>query len=118
MRLPRAAVAAAAAVSTLTVLLAPTPRTYAAESGDTVVLPVRNAVQALSVQGEDRTGPHWIRTYEVSALGRCRPGRLSHPQRGLAGGSRHCPRPGCQLRSHGRFLVLQGCPLGPSSTCA
>ncbi|MDX2557204.1 HNH endonuclease family protein [Streptomyces stelliscabiei] len=66
MRLPRAAVAAAAVASTLTVLLAPTTTTYAAESGDTVMLPVRDALQALSVQGENRTGyertkfRHWV----------------------------------------------------------
>lgn len=64
MRLSRAA-AAAAIVSTLTVLLASTTMAYAAP-GDTVVLPVRDALQALAVQNEDRTGyertkfRHWI----------------------------------------------------------
>ncbi|EKX65595.1 hypothetical protein [Streptomyces ipomoeae] len=65
MRLARAAGAAAAVVSALTVLLAPTSTAYAAP-GDTVVLSARDALQALPVQDEDRTGyertkfRHWI----------------------------------------------------------
>ncbi|WP_408997324.1 hypothetical protein [Streptomyces europaeiscabiei] len=65
MRLPRAATAAAI-VSTLTVLLAPTTTTYAAAPGETVVLPVQDALQVLAVRDEDRTGyertkfRHWI----------------------------------------------------------
>ncbi|MFI2041233.1 HNH endonuclease family protein [Streptomyces bottropensis] len=65
MRLPRAATAAAI-VSTLTVLLAPTTTTYAAAPGETVVLPVQDALQLLTVRDEDRTGyertkfRHWI----------------------------------------------------------
>ncbi|WP_308402689.1 HNH endonuclease family protein [Streptomyces sp. AC550_RSS872] len=56
--------AAAAALSALTVLLA--PATAHAAPGDTVVMPVRDALAALPVQDEDRTGytrdkfRHWI----------------------------------------------------------
>ncbi|MFF5654385.1 hypothetical protein ACFY8N_39095 [Streptomyces collinus] len=61
MRLPRIVGAAAAVVSTLTVLLA--PGAAHAAPGDTIVLPVRDA---LAVQDEDRTGyerskfRHWV----------------------------------------------------------
>lgn len=64
MRLPRIVGAAAAVVSTLTVLL--TPGTAHAAPGDTIVLPVRDALAALAVQDEDRTGyertkfRHWV----------------------------------------------------------
>ncbi|WP_369228952.1 HNH endonuclease family protein [Streptomyces sp. R21] len=62
MRLTRAA---AAALSALAVLLTPT-NAHAAAPGDTVALPIRDALTALLVQGEDRTGyertkfRHWI----------------------------------------------------------
>ncbi|WP_442759267.1 HNH endonuclease family protein [Streptomyces pseudogriseolus] len=64
MRLPRIVGAAAAVVSTLTVLL--TPGVAHAAPGDTIVLPVRDALAALAVQDEDRTGyertkfRHWV----------------------------------------------------------
>lgn len=64
MRLPRAIGAATTVVSTLAVLL--TPGGAHAAPGDTVVLPVRDALTALAVQDEDRTGyertkfRHWI----------------------------------------------------------
>lgn len=45
MRLTHAAHAAAAVVCALTVLLAPTTTAYAAAPGDTVTLPVRDALQ-------------------------------------------------------------------------
>ncbi|MDX2557256.1 HNH endonuclease family protein [Streptomyces stelliscabiei] len=56
----------AAAFSALTLLLTPTTVAYAAEPGDRVVLPVRDALAALAVKDEDRTGyertkfRHWI----------------------------------------------------------
>ncbi|WP_434975771.1 hypothetical protein [Streptomyces bluensis] len=61
---PRALGAAAAVVSALAVLL--TPTAAHAAPGDTVTLPVRDALTALAVQNEDRTGydrtkfRHWI----------------------------------------------------------
>ncbi|MEV6594586.1 HNH endonuclease family protein [Streptomyces acidicola] len=64
MRLPRALGATVAVVSTLAVLL--TPTAAHAAPGDTVTLPVRDALTALAVQNEDRTGyertkyRHWI----------------------------------------------------------
>jgi len=64
MRLSRATATAAAALSALTILLAPAAR--AARPGDTVALPVRDALQGLVVSDEDRTGysrdkfRHWI----------------------------------------------------------
>lgn len=54
MRLFRAVGAAAAVVSTFAVLLTPNP--VHAAPGDTITLPVRDALTALSVQNEDRTG--------------------------------------------------------------
>lgn len=66
MRLSRAAGATTAAVSALTVLLTPTAMASAAAPGETVVLPVRDALTALPVRSEDRTGyertkfRHWI----------------------------------------------------------
>lgn len=54
MRLPHAVGAAAAVVSTLAVLL--TPGAAHAAPGDTIALPVRDALTALAVQAEDRTG--------------------------------------------------------------
>ncbi|MGW0710523.1 HNH endonuclease family protein [Streptomyces sp. NPDC002643] len=56
MRLARAAGAASAVVSMYTLLLAPTTTAYAVAPGDTVVLPARDALLALPVQDEDRTG--------------------------------------------------------------
>jgi hypothetical protein len=64
VRITRAAGAAAAVFSALAVLLAPT--TAHAAPGDTITLPVRDALTALTVQAEDRTGyertkfRHWI----------------------------------------------------------
>ncbi|MFC7900240.1 HNH endonuclease family protein [Streptomyces griseoincarnatus] len=64
MRLPRIVGAAAVVVSTLTVLL--TPGAAHAAPGETIVLPVRDALAALAVQDEDRTGyertkfRHWV----------------------------------------------------------
>ncbi|WP_431998537.1 HNH endonuclease family protein [Streptomyces fungicidicus] len=64
MRLPRIVGVAAAVVSTLTVLL--TPGAAHAAPGDTIVLPARDALAALAVQDEDRTGyertkfRHWV----------------------------------------------------------
>ncbi|SNX88602.1 hypothetical protein SAMN06272735_9073 [Streptomyces sp. TLI_55] len=61
MRLARTA---AAAVCTLTALL--TPSTAHAAPGDSIPVPVRDALAALTVQDEDRTGyertkfRHWI----------------------------------------------------------
>ncbi|MER6162974.1 HNH endonuclease family protein [Streptomyces sp. NPDC001868] len=66
MRLPRATGLAAAAFSALALLTTPTATANAAEPGDRVVLPVRDALAALTVQDEDRTGyertkfRHWI----------------------------------------------------------
>ncbi|MEV6386346.1 HNH endonuclease family protein [Streptomyces sp. NPDC051773] len=64
MRLPRATGAATTVVSTLAVLL--TPTAAHAAPGDTIALPVRDALTALAVQDENRTGyertkfRHWI----------------------------------------------------------
>ncbi|MFM9701039.1 HNH endonuclease family protein [Streptomyces europaeiscabiei] len=66
MRLPRATRLAAAAFSALALLITPTTTAHAADPGDRVVLPVRDALAALAVQEEDRTGyertkfRHWI----------------------------------------------------------
>ncbi|MEU5047866.1 HNH endonuclease family protein [Streptomyces griseorubiginosus] len=57
---------AAAALSALAVLLTPTTAHAASSPGDTIALPVRDALAALPVQAEDRTGyertkfRHWI----------------------------------------------------------
>ncbi|WP_346767374.1 hypothetical protein [Streptomyces sp. C1-2] len=59
MRLPHAVGAAAAVVSTLAVLL-PTGAAHAAP-GATIALPVRDALTALAVQAEDRTGYEHIK---------------------------------------------------------
>ena len=72
MRPVRTAHAAAAALSVLTVLLSPSAAHAAAPAparatapGDTVTLPVRDALAALPVQGESRVGyertkfKHW-----------------------------------------------------------
>ncbi|KFG10885.1 HNH endonuclease family protein [Streptomyces scabiei] len=64
MRLPHATGLAAAAAIAL--LLTPTTTAHAAGPGDRVVSPVRDALTALTVQDEDRTGyertkfRHWI----------------------------------------------------------
>lgn len=64
MRLPRAVGAVTAVVSALAVLF--TPGAAHAAPGDTIALPVRDALTSLAVQGEDRTGyertkfRHWI----------------------------------------------------------
>ncbi|MDX3589102.1 HNH endonuclease family protein [Streptomyces europaeiscabiei] len=66
MRLPRATRLGAAAFSALALLITPTTPVHAADPGDRVVLPVRDALAALTVQDEDRTGyertkfRHWI----------------------------------------------------------
>lgn len=66
MRSARSRTAGATAVlSALTVLLSP-HAAHAAAPGDTVALPVRDALHALTVQSEDRTGyerskfRHWV----------------------------------------------------------
>ncbi|WP_408990236.1 HNH endonuclease family protein [Streptomyces stelliscabiei] len=65
MRLLRAT-GLAAAFSTLTLLITPAATAHAAEPGDRIVLPARDALTALTVQDEDRTGyertkfRHWI----------------------------------------------------------
>ena len=65
MRSTRAVQTAAAALFALAALLTPTTA-HAADPGDTVALPVRDALAALPVQDEDRTGyertkcRHWI----------------------------------------------------------
>ncbi|MFM9584245.1 HNH endonuclease family protein [Streptomyces caniscabiei] len=65
MRLPHTTGITAAAISALAVLLIPSA-VHAASPGDRVALPVRDALQALPVQDEDRTGyertkfRHWI----------------------------------------------------------
>jgi hypothetical protein len=57
---------AAAALSALAALLLNSTTAHAAEPGDTIALPVRDALAALPVQGEERTGyerskfRHWI----------------------------------------------------------
>lgn len=64
VRLPHAVGTAAAVVSTLAVLL--TPGAAHAAPGDTIALPVRDALTALTIRNEDRTGyertkfRHWI----------------------------------------------------------
>ena len=66
MRLPRATCLAAAAFSALALLITPATTATAAEPGDRVVLPIRDALTQLTVQEEDRTGyertkfRHWI----------------------------------------------------------
>ncbi|MFS8202573.1 HNH endonuclease family protein [Streptomyces sp. CWNU-52B] len=68
MRLTRPARTAAATLSVLAALLAPTTTAHAAPGapGDTMTLPVRDALQGLPVQDESRTGyartkfRHWI----------------------------------------------------------
>ena len=65
MRSTRAVQTAAAALFALAALLTPTTA-HAADPGDTVALPVRDALAALPVRDEDRTGyertkfRHWI----------------------------------------------------------
>ncbi|MFE9769457.1 HNH endonuclease family protein [Streptomyces sp. NPDC005808] len=58
MRLRRSARPAALALCVLSALLAPTATAHAtpAAPGDTVTLPVRNALQALAIQDESRAG--------------------------------------------------------------
>ncbi|MGW1673395.1 HNH endonuclease family protein [Streptomyces sp. NPDC002324] len=55
MRLLRA-IGLPAAFSTITLLITPTVTAHAAEPGDRIVLPARDALTALTVQDEDRTG--------------------------------------------------------------
>ncbi|MCX5561104.1 HNH endonuclease family protein [Streptomyces sp. NBC_00038] len=66
MRLTPTALTAAVALAALGSLIAPTAYASAAEPGDTVAMPVRDALKALPIRSEDRTGyqrskfRHWV----------------------------------------------------------
>jgi hypothetical protein len=68
LRLTRTVQTAAVTLAALGSLIAPTSYASAAEPGDTVAMPVRDALKALPVSGEDRTGyqrskfRHWVDT--------------------------------------------------------
>lgn len=66
MRLTRTAQTAAVTLAALGSLIVPTAHAAAAGPGDTVAMPVRDALKALPINGEDRTGyqrskfRHWV----------------------------------------------------------